>query len=66
MDGWGYSNAPPVVEGIVDLMKSVNPDLSHDEISKIIIETADDKSGFMVLNALEAAEQAQKLFNNPE
>jgi hypothetical protein len=65
-DGWGYSNAPPVVLGVIALMKSVNPNLSINEIKQIIIKTADEKNGFMVLNALAAVESARKLFNNPE
>ena len=65
-DGWGYSNAPPVVLGVIALMKSVNPNLSNDEIRQIIIKTADEKNGFMVLNALTAVESARKSYNNPE
>ena len=56
-DGWGYSNGPPIVAGVVALMKSVNPDLTPREIKEIIVKTAVTIDGFRVLNA-DAAVQA--------
>lgn len=60
-DGWGYSNAPPIVVGVIALMKSVNPGLTNNEIRRIIIETAEDRNGFKVLNALKAVKSAKKM-----
>lgn len=57
-DGWGYSNGPPIVGGVVALMKSVNPDLSPKEIRRIIVETAYNKEGFNVLDAEAAVKKA--------
>ena len=56
-DGWGYSNGPPIVAGVVALMKSANPALTPREIRKIIVTTAFMKDGFRVLDA-EAAVRA--------
>jgi hypothetical protein len=56
-DGWGYSNGPPIVAGVVALMKSVNPGLTPREIKEIIVKTALMIDGFRVLNA-DAAVQA--------
>jgi len=58
-DGWGYSNGPPIVGGVIALMKSINPDLHPDDIRRILKETATLKNGFNVLNA-EAAVKASK------
>ena len=49
-DGWGYSNGPPVVVGVIALMKSVNPDLTSEEIRRIIKETFYEHEGFSVLD----------------
>lgn len=57
-DGWGYSNGPPIVAGVVALMKSVNPKLTPKEIKKIILETAYIKDGFKVLDAEAAVKEA--------
>jgi len=56
-DGWGYSNAPPIVAGVVALMKSVNNNLNVREIKDILIKTARNENGFKVLDA-EAAVKA--------
>ncbi|MGD8428044.1 MAG: hypothetical protein PVH63_10440 [Balneolaceae bacterium] len=50
-DGWGYSNGPPITAGIAALMKSVDPKLKINEIKKILIETADLRNGFKVIDA---------------
>ena len=57
-DGWGYSNGPPIVAGVIALMKSANPKLTPAEIRSIIIETADMKDRFKVLNAEAAVKRA--------
>ncbi len=57
-DGWGYSNAPPTVAGVVALMASVNPDLTPADIRRILVDTAVMKGGFKVLDAWSAASQA--------
>ena len=50
-DGWGYSNGPPIVAGVVALMKSANPALTPREIKQIIATTAFMKDGFRALDA---------------
>lgn len=50
-DGWGYSNAPPIVAGVIALVKSANPRLSPGEIRQAIAETAFEREGFRVLDA---------------
>jgi hypothetical protein len=57
-DGWGYSNGPPIVGGVIALMKSANPELTNPEIRRIIVETGDDKEGFRVLNVEAAVQRA--------
>jgi subtilisin family serine protease len=59
-DGWGYSNGPPIVAGVVALMKSVNPVLTPQEIRTFIVETAYMKDGFKVLDAEAAVKEAIK------
>lgn len=59
-DGWGYSNAPPIVAGVIALIKSANPKLKPKEIKDIIITTADNRNGFKVLNAEAAIKKAMK------
>lgn len=59
-DGWGYSNGPPIVAGVVALMKSANPMLTPQEIKTIIVETAYMKDGFKVLDAEAAVKEAIK------
>jgi len=59
-DGWGYSNGPPVVAGVVALMKSVNPKLTPQEVKNIIGETAMMKDGFKVLDAEAAVKETLK------
>lgn len=50
-DGWGYSNAPPVVAGVIALMKSANPRLTPEELRQLLRETTYDHEGFRVLDA---------------
>lgn len=57
-DGWGYSNGPPIVAGVVALMKSVNPGLSLQEVRSIIVHTTTMKDGFKVLDADAAVREA--------
>ena len=59
-DGWGYSNGPPIVAGVVALMKSVNPDLTCQEIRSIIAKSAYTWEGFKVLDAEAAVKEALK------
>lgn len=59
-DGWGYSNGPPIVAGVVALMKSVNPDLTCQEIRSIIFESAFTWEGFKVLDAEVAVKESLK------
>jgi subtilisin family serine protease len=59
-DGWGYSNGPPIVAGVVALMKSVNPMLTPQEIRTIIVETVYMRDGFKVLDAEAAVKEAIK------
>ncbi len=57
-DGWGFSNGPPIVAGVIALMKSANPRLTSPEIRRIVVETADNQDGFRVLNAEAAVKRA--------
>jgi len=50
-DGWGYSNGPPIVAGVIALMKSANPKLTPEQIRSIIYKTARMQNGFRVLDA---------------
>jgi subtilisin family serine protease len=56
-DGWGYSNGPPVVLGVVALVKSANPRLSPAQVRELLARTAYEREGFRVLDA-EAAVRA--------
>ena len=60
-DGWGFSNGPPIVAGIVALMKSVNPKLSVEEIKNILIKTSEPENGFNVIDAEAAVKRAIEL-----
>lgn len=53
-DGWGYSNAPPAVAGVIALMKGANPALAPADVRRILKETAALKDGFPVLDAAAA------------
>jgi len=55
-DGWGYSNGPPTVAGVIALMYEIKPTLKPSEIRQIITDTASLKEGFRVLDG-EAAIQ---------
>ncbi|MFA6168233.1 MAG: hypothetical protein WC700_16545 [Gemmatimonadaceae bacterium] len=56
-DGWGYSNGPPVVLGVVALVKSARPTLTPAQIREVLAQTAYEREGFKVLDA-EAAVRA--------
>jgi subtilisin family serine protease len=67
-DGWGYSNGPPIVAGVVALMKSANPALSPRDLKDIIVATGFMRDGFRVLDAdaaVRAAIQRKQQTNNP-
>ncbi len=64
-DGWGFSNAPPVVAGVIALMKGSNPSLPLAEIKRLLIENADMRDGFRVLNAEKAVAAAANLPRPP-
>jgi hypothetical protein len=63
----GYSNAPPHVSGVVALLRSLDADISPDEIRRIIVETAEQPGdphehpdsngdfGYGIVNAAAAA-----------
>ena len=59
-DGWGYSNAPPIVAGVIALMKEANPSLTTGQIRSIVVKTAFESDGFRCLDA-EAAVNAALL-----
>jgi hypothetical protein len=63
-DGWGYSNGPPIVGGVVALMRSVNPKVSSKEVKSIIIQTAFIHNGFRVLDAEAAVKEAKRKYKN--
>jgi subtilisin family serine protease len=56
-DDWGYSVGPPIVAGVVALIKSANPALTPRELKSMIVKTAFANDGFRVLDA-EAALKA--------
>jgi len=58
-DGWGYSNGPPIVAGVIALMREADPELTPAETRRIIASTTRDWKGFPVLNA-EAAVKAAR------
>jgi hypothetical protein len=60
-DGWGYSNAPPAVGGVIALMKGTNPSLSPATIKRLLIESGDMRDGFRVLDARKAVAAAAAL-----
>lgn len=60
-DGWRFSNGPPIVAGVIALMRGANPKLTPAQIRSILAETADDKDGFAVLNAEAAVKKAVDL-----
>lgn len=57
-DGWGYSNAPPIVGGVIALVKSANPRLSPAEIRELLVQTAYPREGFAVLDVSAAVKAA--------
>jgi hypothetical protein len=62
-DGWGYSDGPPIVAGVVALMKSANPALTPGEIKEILVQTGSMKIGFRVLDAEAAVKEAVRRKN---
>lgn len=60
-DGYGYSNAPPIVGGVIALMKSANQNLTPEQIRNIIYTTAMDIDGFQVLNAEAAVKMSKEI-----
>jgi hypothetical protein len=56
-DGWGFSNGPPILGGVIALAKSANPRLSPQQIRELLVQTAYDRNGFKVVDA-EAAVKA--------
>lgn len=59
-DGWGFSNAPPTVAGVIALMKGSNRSLSVRDLKRVLIENSDMKDGFRVINAAKAVAAAAK------
>jgi hypothetical protein len=59
-NGWGYSIGPPIIAGVVALMKSANPALTPRELKAIIVKTAFTNDGFRVLDAEAAINAAIK------
>jgi hypothetical protein len=57
-DGWGFSNGPPTVAGVMALVKAANPSLSADAIRSTLIDTAVMKDGFRVIDAAAAVAAA--------
>jgi len=57
-DGWGYSNAPPIVLGVIALMKSANPRLTPAQLRERLERTASEREGFKVLDAEAAVRSA--------
>lgn len=62
-DGWGYSNGPPTVAGVIALIKSANPDLTPAEVREIIAKTARPREGFKTLDAQAAVQEALRRKN---
>ncbi len=60
-DGWGYSNAPPAVAGVIALMRGSNPSLPPAAVKRLLIESAEMRGGFRVLNAEQAVAAATRL-----
>jgi hypothetical protein len=59
-DGWGYSNGPPTIAGVVALMKGANPSLSVREVKEILVRTAIESEGFRVLDAAASVREAMR------
>lgn len=57
-DGWGFSMGPPIVAGVLALMKSANPDLSPRQLRELLVRTAYEREGFRVLDAEAAVRSA--------
>jgi subtilisin family serine protease len=59
-DGWGFSNGPPIVGGVIALIKSANPRLSTQQIRTLLAQTAVARDGFRVLDAEAAVRAAMR------
>ena len=57
-DGWGYSMGPPIVGGVLALVKSVSPGLSPRQLRELLVRTAHEREGFRVLDAQAAVHAA--------
>ncbi len=60
-DGWGFSNGPPIVAGVIALMKGANPKLTPAQIRSILMETAENRDSFAVLDAQAAVKKAMTM-----
>ncbi len=60
-DGWGFSNGPPIVAGVIALMKGANPKLTPAQARGILVETAENRDSFAVLDAQAAVKKAVAL-----
>ncbi len=65
-DGWGFSNAPPIVGGVIALMKSANPALTPAEVRDLLVRTAVSRDGSWVLDAEAAVRGALSLLDAPQ
>ncbi len=64
-DGWGFSNAPPTVLGVIALLKERNPELTPADMRRILRESAREENGFAVLDASAALEVAAARATSP-
>jgi subtilase family protein len=64
-DGWGFSNGPPIVGGVIALMKSANPRVSPAQLRQLLVQTAFERDGFRVLDAEAAVKAAMAQSVNP-
>lgn len=60
-DGWGLSNGPPTVAGVVALMLGANHDLTPAQVKRLLVGTSGMKDGFRVLDAEAAVRAAARL-----
>jgi hypothetical protein len=60
-DGWGFSNGPPAVAGVMALVKAANPSLSTTAVRGVVLDTAVMTDGFRVPDAAAAVAAASRL-----
>ena len=65
-NNWGYSNTPPIVGGVIALIKSANPALTPEQIRNIIYSTGMFINGYKVLNAEAAVKKAIEMKGNQQ